>query len=91
MHINCTGRTTKTHSELIYIFVKHERKKKMYNLTDKAQDFFLSIGNLFVREPHDIDPGLKSFCKSEYGKDWYWAYNSYKTDGKFPTLYKTRK
>ena len=91
MHINCTGRTTKTHSELIYIFVKHERKKKMYNLTNKAQDFFLSIGNLFVREPDNIDPGLKSFCQSEYGKDWYWAYRSYQTDGKFPTTHKTRK
>jgi len=33
----------------------------------------------------DFDSGIKSFCKAEYGKEWYHAYLSYKQDGKFPS------
>ena len=56
----------------------------MFNLTTKSMDFFLNIGKMFSYNADHIDPGLKSYCQSEYGKDWYWAYNSYKTDGRFP-------
>jgi len=56
----------------------------MFNLTSKSMDFFLNIGKMFSHNADHIDPGLKSYCQSEYGKDWYWAYNSYKTDGRFP-------
>ena len=52
----------------------------MFNLTTKSKNFWL---NLFSGS-RDIDPGLRAYCESEYGKDWYWAYYSYKTDGRFP-------
>ena len=57
----------------------------MFNLTNKAQDFYLNILKIFSSHNDDIDPGLRSYCQSEYGKDWYWAYNSYRIDGKFPS------
>ena len=63
----------------------------MFNLTQKAADFFLNIGHIFSIDSTDTDVGVKSFCQSEYGKDWYWAYNSYKIDGRFPTVHKIRK
>jgi|TARA_B100000035_G_scaffold133961_1_gene113917 hypothetical protein len=71
--------------------VKNERKNTMFNLTQKAADFFLNIGHIFSNDSTDTDVGVKSFCQSEYGKDWYWAYNSYKIDGRFPTVHKIRK
>ena len=45
----------------------------MFNLTQKAADFFLNIGHIFSNDSTDTDVGVKSFCQSEYGKDWYWA------------------
>ena len=63
----------------------------MFNLTQKAADFFLNIGHIFSNDSTDTDVGVKSFCQSEYGKDWYWAYNSSKNDGRFPTVHKIRK
>jgi len=58
----------------------------MFTLTAKSKDFYLNILKIFsVRDDDSIDAGVKSYCKAEYGKDWYWAYNSYKTDGKFPS------
>ena len=64
----------------------------MFNLTEKSKDFFLhigqiftpAIGNAFGDNDNDNDAGLKSFCKAEYGKEWYFAYTTYKTDGRFP-------
>ena len=56
----------------------------MFNLTEKSKDFLLNIGNLFVNNDNTTDAGLKSFCKAEYGKEWYFAYTTYKTDGRFP-------
>jgi len=57
----------------------------MFNVTNKAQDFYLNISKIFSRSSTRLnDDGVKQFCQSEYGKDWYWAYNSYKIDGKFP-------
>jgi len=58
----------------------------MFNLTTKSKDFLLNIGNLFTNDTDDnTDAGLKDYCKSEYGDEWYYAYNTYKTDGKFPS------
>lgn len=56
----------------------------MFNLTEKSKDFLLNIGNLFANNDNTTDAGLKSFCKAEYGKEWYFAYTTYKTDGRFP-------
>jgi len=56
----------------------------MFNLTEKSKDFLLNIGNLFTNDDNNTDAGLKSFCKAEYGKEWYFAYTTYKTDGRFP-------
>jgi len=57
----------------------------MFNVTNKAQDFYLNMFKIFSRKSsRSNDNGIKSYCQSEYGKDWYWAYNSYKVDGKFP-------
>lgn len=57
----------------------------MFSVTNKAKDFYLNIFKIFsVRDDDSIDSGLKSYCQAEYGKDWYWAYNSYKADGRFP-------
>ena len=63
----------------------------MFNLTEKSKDFLLNIGNLFTDDNDtDTDAGLKSFCKAEYGDEWYYAYHTYKTDGKFPLSYNKR-
>jgi hypothetical protein len=56
----------------------------MFNLTEKSKNFLLNIGNLFTNNDYTTDAGLKSFCKAEYGKEWYFAYTTYKTDGRFP-------
>jgi len=56
----------------------------MFNLTEKSKNFLLNIGNLFTNNDYNTDAGLKSFCKAEYGKEWYFAYTTYKTDGRFP-------
>lgn len=56
----------------------------MFNLTNKSKDFYLNILNVFKTEKESLDMGIKYYCQSEYGNDWYWAYNSYKIDGKFP-------
>ena len=55
----------------------------MFNLTNKSKDFYLNILNVFNTK-QTKDEGIKLYCQSEYGKDWYWAYNSYQIDGKFP-------
>ena len=63
----------------------------MFNLTEKSKDFLLNIGNLFTNDnDNHTDAGLKSFCKAEYGNEWYYAYQTYKTDGKFPLTYNKR-
>ena len=38
----------------------------------------------------DADSGIKSFCQAEYGKDWYYAYVTYKQDGKFPSMMRVK-
>ena len=60
----------------------------MFNITTKSMSYLLNIAKMFSTsydwDNDRIDPSLKSYCQSEYGKDWYWAYNSYKIDGRFP-------
>ena len=57
----------------------------MFNLTESAKNFWLNLGSgLWHRDA--IDPGLREYCESEYGEDWYWAYHSYKIDGRFPNV-----
>jgi hypothetical protein len=51
----------------------------MFNLTTKAMNHFL---NFFNKE--DKEEALKEFCQSEYKKDWYAAYMTYKEEGQFP-------
>jgi len=64
--------------------MRKENEYNMFNLTTKAQDFYLNILKVFSSNDDATDNGVKSYCQSEYGKDWYWAYNSYKIDGRFP-------
>jgi len=44
------------------------------------------LKKIFGPRPADPDNGIKSFCQAEYGKDWYYAYVTYKQDGKFPSM-----
>ena len=44
------------------------------------------LKKIFGPRPADTDSCIKSFCKAEYGKDWYYAYVTYKQDGKFPNM-----
>ena len=47
----------------------------MFNLTEKSKDFYLTLV-LFTNDNNsDTDIGLKSYCKDEYGDEWYYAYN----------------
>lgn len=62
--------------------------EQMYNLTRSAQNFFLNIGSMFSNKSTDkSDDGIKLYCQAEYGENWYWAYSSYKIDGRFPNPY----
>ena len=36
---------------------------------------------------NDSDSGIITFCKTEYGSDWFWAYRTYQTEGKFPSIF----
>ena len=53
----------------------------MFNLTNKAKNHFL---NFFKFE--DKDKLLKDFCQTEYKKDWYAAYMTFKEEGRFPNF-----
>ena len=39
---------------------------------------------LFNRKSSIDNNGIKQFCQTEWGKDWYYAYTCYQKDGKFP-------
>ena len=45
---------------------------------------------LFGSNDDSFDNGIRTFCKNEYGKDWYFAYVSYKQDGKFPNTLRVK-
>lgn len=51
----------------------------MFNLTKRSMNHLL---NFFTQE--DPEEGLKDFLKSEYKKDWYAAYQTYKEEKRFP-------
>ena len=51
------------------------------NLTNSAKNHFLNFFNGFFEQKED---GIENYCRAEYGKDWEYAYNCYKNDGKFP-------
>ena len=53
----------------------------MFNLTTKSMNHFLG----FFKVEEDKDDGVKQFCQSEYKKDWYAAYQHYKSEGEFPS------
>lgn len=54
----------------------------MFNLTKRSMNHFL---NLFAKK-EDKDEGIKQYCQSEYKKDWYAAYMTYKEEGRFPNF-----
>ncbi len=37
-----------------------------------------------------MDEGVKEFCRAEYGREWKYAYNCYKLDGRFPRLFQSK-
>lgn len=53
----------------------------MFNLTNRAMNHFL---NLFKSD--DKEESIKEFCQSEYKKDWYAAYVTFKEEGRFPNF-----
>ena len=57
------------------------RRITMFNLTKRSMDHFL---NLFKKE--DKDEKIKEFCQTEYKKDWYAAYMTFKQEGRFPNF-----
>jgi len=54
----------------------------MFNLTKRSMNHFL---NLFAKKG-DKDEGIKQYCQSEYKKDWYAAYVTFKEEGRFPNF-----
>ena len=40
----------------------------------------------FFSPEKDKDEGVKQFCQSEYKKDWYAAYVTFKEEGRFPNF-----
>ena len=52
----------------------------MFNLTNKSKEYLLNLFNTEKSIPDDIE----NYCKAEYGKDWYYAYITFKNDGIFP-------
>ena len=38
----------------------------------------------------DTDSGIVTFCKTEYGSDWFWAYRTYQNEGRFPSVLNRR-
>jgi len=36
------------------------------------------------------DVAIKRFCETEWGRDWLYAYTTYKLEGKLPTYQKGR-
>ena len=51
----------------------------MFNLTKRSMNHFL---NFFKSD--EKEESIKEFCQSEYKKDWYAAYMTWKEEGKFP-------
>ena len=54
----------------------------MFTITKRSMDHFLN----FFKPQVDKDEGIKQFCQSEYKKDWYAAYITFKEEGRFPSF-----
>ena len=54
----------------------------MFNLTKRSMNHFLNLFN----KKEDKDEGIKKYCQSEYKKDWYAAYVTFKEEGRFPNF-----
>ena len=54
----------------------------MYNLTKRSMNHLLNLFN----KKEDKDEGIKKYCQSEYKKDWYAAYVTFKEEGRFPNF-----
>ena len=48
------------------------------------------LKNIFKSPKLHMDEGIKEFCIAEYGREWKYAYNCYKLDGRFPRLFKNK-
>ena len=48
------------------------------------------LKNIFKSPQSHLDEGVKQFCLSEYGREWQYAYNCYKIDGRFPRMLKSK-
>ena len=46
--------------------------------------FYKNFKSIF--SGNNPDNGIITFCKTEYGSDWYWAYASFKNEGRFPSV-----
>ena len=53
----------------------------MFYLTNRAMNHFL---NFFKSD--EKEESIKEFCQSEYKKDWYAAYMTFKQEGRFPNF-----
>jgi len=58
------------------------------NLTNSAKNHFLNFFSGFFSNNPDDD--LKNYCRSEYGRDWQWAYREYLQYNEFPKIFKRR-
>jgi|GEM_PF-1254066 len=56
----------------------------MMNLTDSAKNHFLNFFNGFFKQKEFNDAGIKEYCRTEYKKDWEYAYLCYIEDKRFP-------
>ena len=62
--------------------------EQMYNLTRSAQNFFSILVVCFLTSLLiNLMMASNYTDQAEYGENWYWAYNSYKIDGRFPNPY----
>ena len=47
-------------------------------------NIYKQFKSLFTSD--NIDNGIITFCKTEYGSDWFWAYRTYQNEGRFPSI-----
>ena len=48
------------------------------------------LKNIFKTPRLHMDECVKEFCMAEYGREWKYAYNCYKLDGRFPRLFQSK-
>lgn len=62
---------------------------KFIRITNKSANYWLELGNKLgkIFRTEESDESLKEFCRAEYKKDWFWAYNEYQINGKFPKVH----